>query len=128
MPRFTTLISSRVVRPSARGLELVEHRANALTRRKCLLDEEVLDVAILCPAQQHHVGMIDTAPGAADLLVVGHHRAGRLEVHDESQVGLVVAHAERTRGHDRLDVIAQQTILGGDSVHALLVAACRRVQ
>ena len=107
----------------ARGLELVEHRADALARRERLLDEEVLDAAVLAAAQQDHVGVIDAAPGAADLLVVGHHRAGRLEVHDEGQVGLVVAHAERAGGDHGLDLVAQQALLGGDPLLGLLLAA-----
>ena len=56
-------------------------------------------------------------PGAADLLVVGDHRARRLVVHDEAEVGLVVAHAERARGHDGLELVAQQPLL---DVHAPL--------
>ena len=48
------------------------------------------------------------AAGAADLLVVGDDRGRLLVVHDEAQVGLVEAHAERDRGHQGLDVVAQQ--------------------
>lgn len=67
----------------ARGLELVEHGADALPRGERLLDEEVLDAAVLAATQQDDVGVIDAAPGAADLLVVGDDRARCLEVHDK---------------------------------------------
>ena len=53
-------------------------------------------------------------PGAADLLVVGDHGAGRLVVHDEAEVGLVVAHPERAGGDDGLEVVAQQPVLDGE--------------
>ena len=56
-------------------LEVVEHRGDPLARRERLLDEEVLDPAVLDAAQQDHVGVLDAAAGAADLLVVGHDRA-----------------------------------------------------
>ena len=55
-------------------------------------------------AEQHAVGGVERAAGAAHLLVVGDDRAGRLVVDDEGQVGLVVAHAERGRRDQRLDL------------------------
>ena len=129
MPRFTTLISWRVVRPSPSArLELVEHGPDAFLRRERLLDEEVLDATVLAAAQQDHVGMVDAPPGPADLLVVGDHRAGRLEVDHEGQVGLVVAHAERARCHHGLDLVAQQALLGGDPLLGLLFAAVGELQ
>ncbi len=67
--------------------------------------------------------MIDAAPRAADLLVVGHHRSRRLVVHDKGEIGLVIAHAQRARGTDRLDLVGQQSILGRDAVGGVLVAA-----
>ena len=51
---------------------------------------------------------VERPPGPSDLLVVGDDRAGRLEVHDEAEVGLVVAHAERGRGHHGLELVALQ--------------------
>ena len=92
----------------AGGLQVAEHRSNALLRRERLLDEEVLDATVLIAAQQDHVCVVDAPPGAADLLVVGHDRARRLEVHDEGQVGLVVTHAERTRGDHGLDLVVSR--------------------
>ena len=82
-------------------------------------DEEVLDAAVLGAAQQDDLGVVDAAAGAADLLVVGDHRAGRLVVDDPAEVGLVVAHAERARGDDRLDVVAQQPLLDGDRARSV---------
>jgi len=51
-----------------------------------LLDEEVLNAAVLAAAQEHDIGVVDTATGAADLLVVGDDRPWRLVVDDERQV------------------------------------------
>ena len=124
MPRLTTAISSRVVRPCSPAASSSPSTAvDPLARRERLLDEEVLDPAVLAAAQQHDVGVLDAAPGAADLLVVGDDRAGRLVVHDERQVGLVVAHPERAGGDDGLDLVAQQPLLGGDPLVGLLLAA-----
>jgi hypothetical protein len=109
---LTTAISSRDV-----------HRRDLLLRRERLLDEEVLDAAVLGAAQQDHLGVLDAAAGAADLLVVGDDRAGRLVVHDELQVRLVVAHPQRAGRDERLDVVAQQPLLGGDPPLGLLLAA-----
>ena len=126
IPRFTTAISSRVVRPVLAGrLELLEHRRHALAGGKRLLDEEVLDAPVLAAAQQDDVGVVDAAPGAPDLLVVGDDRARRLVVHDESQVGLVVAHPERAGRDHGLDLVAQQPLLGRDPSLGLLLAAVR---
>ena len=124
MPRLTTGHQLAGRAPVlAGGLELAEHRRDALAIRERLLDEEVLDPAVLAAAQQHDVGVLDAAAGAADLLVVGDDRARRLVVHDERQVGLVVAHPERAGGDDRLDLVAEQPVLGGDPLLGLLLAA-----
>ena len=66
-------------------------------------------------AQQHDLGALDRAAGAADLLVVGDDGAGRLVVDDEAEVGLVVAHPERAGGDHRLEVVAQQPLLDLDA-------------
>ena len=100
-----------------------EYRDHPLAVGKRLLDEEVLDPAVLAAPQQDDVGVFDPAAGATDLLVVGDDRSGGLVVHDERQVGLVVAHAERARGDHRLDVVAEQPVLGVDPVAGLLLAA-----
>jgi len=44
-------------------------------------------------------------------------------VHDEGQVRLVVAHAQRAGGDDRLELVAQQPALGLDPRVGLLLAA-----
>ena len=44
-------------------------------------------------------------------------------MHDEAEVGLVVAHAERARGHDRLELVAQQPLLDVDAPLGLDLAA-----
>ena len=105
------------------GGKVLEHRGDPLARRERLLDEEVLDPPVLDAAQQDHVGVIDAATGAADLLVVGHHGTRGLVMDDEGEVGLVVAHPQRARGTDRLDVVGQQPFLGRDAVRGVLIPA-----
>ena len=100
-----------------------QHAVDELAARERLLDEEVLDPAVLAAAQQHHLGVLDGAAGAADLLVVGDDAAGRLVVDDEAEVRLVVAHAERAGGDDGLEVVAQQPLLDRDAVLGRGVAA-----
>ena len=105
--------------------ELAQHCRHPLAVRERLLDEEVLDPAVLAASEQDDVGVLDAAAGAPDLLVVGDDRTRRLVVHDEAQVGLVVSHPERAGGDDRLDLVAEQPVLGGDAVLGLVLAAVR---
>ena len=93
----------------------LQHAVDQLAARERLLDEEVLDPAVLPPAQQHDLGALDRAPRTADLLVVGDDAAGRLVVDDEAEVGLVVAHPQRAGGDHRLEVVAQQPLLDLDA-------------
>ena len=51
-------------------------------------------------------------PARPDLLVVRDRRRRGADVDDEAEVGLVEAHAERARGHERLDPVALQERLG----------------
>ena len=120
LPRFTCAITSRAVAPPSKHLD---HARDQLSRRKRLLDEEVLDPAILGTAQEHDLGAVDGAPRAADLLVVGDHRARRLVVHDEAEVRLVVAHPERARRHHGLELVGQQPLLDLHPPRALDLAA-----
>ena len=78
------------------------------------------------PGQQQHLGVLHAAAGAADLLVVGDRGGRRAEVHDEAEVGLVEAHAERGRGDQRLDPVGQQVLLGLLAVGVLRLARCTR--
>ncbi len=73
---------------------------------------EVLpDRLVLLAGQQQHLGVLDTAPGPADLLVVGDGGGGRAQVHDEAEVRFVEPHAQRGRGDQRLDPVRQQVVL-----------------
>ena len=112
----------------AGGLEVGEHGSNPLAVGERLLDEEVLDAAVLAAPQQDDVGVLDASARTADLLVVGDDRARRLVVHDERQVGLVVTHPEGTGGDDGLDLVAQQALLGGDPILGLAARRCRRAR
>ncbi len=69
--------------------------------------------------------MLDPAARAADLLVVGDDGPGRLVVDDEPEVRLVVAHPQRARRHDRLDVVGQQPLLDRDPALRVDLAAVR---
>ena len=80
-----------------------------------LLDEPVLDLFVLLPAQQDPAAGLEGTAGAADLLVVGDGRAGRLEVDDEAEVGFVVAHAEGGGGDEGLDLVGLQLAFGFDA-------------
>jgi len=46
-------------------------------------------------------------------------------VHDESQVRLVEAHAQRAGRHDGLEPVGQQSILGGDPLVRVILPAVR---
>src|SRR6185312_2869785 len=109
----------------ARRAQLLEHGVYAFLRGERLLDEEVLNAAILDAAQQDDVGVLDGAARSSDLLVVGDDRPGRLVVDDEPEVRLVVAHPQGTRGNDRLDLVRQQALLRADPQIVLLLAAVR---
>jgi len=46
-------------------------------------------------------------------------------VHDEPEVGLVEAHAERRRGHECLDLVVEQVLLGGETLGRVGLARVR---
>ena len=111
------LVHQRADRERAVGLVEDRHDlGDLLGRREGALDEEVLDVAVLGAAEEDGVGLLEPAAGSADLLVVGDRGAGALEVDDEAEVGLVVAHAEGAGRDDALDLVAEQHALDPDPV------------
>ena len=72
---------------------------------------EVLpDVAVLGTGQQEHVGVGGATAGAADLLVVGHRGRRRPQVHHETEVRLVEAHAQGGRGDEGLDLVVLEEL------------------
>ena len=75
--------------------------------------------------QQDDLGAVERAAGPADLLVVGHRRGRGAQVHDETEVGLVEAHAQRAGGDQRLDPVGQQVALGGQALLRLGLAGVR---
>ena len=61
--------------------------------------------------QQGDHRVVDATAGTPHLLVVRHRRGRRADVDDEPEVGLVVAHAERGGGDQRLEPVAAQSVL-----------------
>ena len=74
------------------------------------------------PAEQHRVGLVQPSSRSPDLLVVGDRAARALEVDDEAEVGLVVAHPQRARGDDALDLVGEQLPLDLDPLVGLDLA------
>ena len=91
-----------------RAFERLQHLPGFVAGGKRAFDEIVDDPAVLFAAEQNPPGVFDPPAGAPDLLVIGHRRPGRLIVDDEAEVGLVETHAERGRGHERLDAVFDQ--------------------
>ena len=89
----------------------VNHLLDFARGRECAADEKVRDFKILGPAQQYPVSGVQTAPGAAYLLIVMNDRLRRLVMNDKRQVRLVKAHSQRSRCHQRFDTVRQQSIL-----------------
>ncbi len=87
--------------------------------------EIVPDGAVLGAGQHDHLGVRDAAAGAPDLLVVGDRRCRRTEVDDKAEVGLVEAHAQRGRRHERLDPVGEQIVLGGQTLGVLGLTGVR---
>ncbi len=107
------LLEDATQRQWARGkIEDGQHLVDVLLVGKRCRDEPVLDVAVLDAAQQHPGRRAELSPGPPDLLVVTDGRPRPLEVHDEGEVGLVVPHAQRSGGDQRLDLVALQGGLG----------------
>ena len=73
--------------------------------------EAELRLDVVVGRQQHRRRRLAVAPGAADLLHVGLQRAGDLEVHDQPDVGLVDAHAERVGGADDAAFAGEEPLL-----------------
>ena len=97
------------------GHRLVTERPQQLLNHRLLRHghgREVLPhTLILRAGQQHHLGVVGGAPGAADLLVIAHRRARRAQVHHEAEVRLVKAHAERRCGHQGFELVVDQRLL-----------------
>ena len=61
--------------------------------------------------QEHRNRLVECPPRPPDLLVVGDRRRRRAEMDAEREIGFVVAHAERGRRDQRLDLVAPQPSL-----------------
>ena len=93
------------------GPEGAERGADLRLRGERLRPEPVPDRPVLVPGQQHDDGVVHATAGAAHLLVVGDGGGRGAEVHDEREVGLVEAHAERGRRDQGLDPVLLEVLL-----------------
>ena len=106
-------------------IERADHVSHEMLLGEGLLDEVVLDVLVLETAQEHGPTRCERTTGTADLLVVADRGTRRLEVEDEREVGLVVAHPERDGGDQRLHVVAEEPILCFELVDVVELAVVR---
>ena len=75
------------------------------------LEEELLRFAVGEAVEQDGARRLAVASGAADLLVVGLDGAGKRDVDDGADVGLVDAHAEGDGGDDDLELAGEEVAL-----------------
>ena len=75
--------------------------------------EEASQPEVLGAVEEHRLGRLAVAPGAADLLEVRVDRLGDLGVEDEAHVGLVDAHPEGGGRDDHVDLAVHEALLGG---------------
>ena len=66
--------------------------------------------------------LVERAARPSDLLVVGDRRSGHLEMDDEREVGLVVAHAERRRRDHALQLVALQQLFDLEPAFVRIIA------
>ena len=102
LPHLQSFVSS---------FQRVENAGHLPLGRECRLSKVFVDVIIFLTRQQHAVSNWDGPPGSADLLVVGDHIAWRLVVNDESQIRLVIAHAQGCRRNKAFDAVGEQCLL-----------------
>ena len=101
------------------GGQYGQHGAHLFLGRERERGEVPPDGRVLGAGQQQHVGAAYRPAGPADLLVVRDRRGRRAQVYHEAEVGLVEPHAQRRGGHQRLDPVGQQVLLGGAAVGVL---------
>ncbi len=97
-----------------------------LLRRHGCGGEVLPDLAVLRAGQQQDVGVRRASPCTAHLLVVGHRGGRRAQVDHEAEVRLVEAHAQGGGGHERLDLVVLEELLGPFAVRGVRAARCRR--
>ena len=76
-----------------------------------LVDEFAPHDDVLQAEEHVGVGFLAVTPGAADFLVVGVKRAGKIGVENIAHVGLVDAHAESNGGNDDNAFFGHETVL-----------------
>ena len=97
-------------------VEALVVRLLALHRRGALVDLGPAQADVVRTVERQRVGGRPVAAGAADLLVVALDRLRQVGVRDESDVGLVHAHAEGDRGADDEPVLALEAGFGQPAV------------
>ena len=76
--------------------------------------------------QQRHQGVVDAATRTSHLLVVGHRRRWRTDVHDETKIRFVVTHAQSGCSDQGLEPVTPQRVLKPLSLAGLQCArVCR---
>ena len=102
-----------------------QHRVDVIGVGEGGADEVVLDLRVLGAGEQHPVGPVDGPAGPAHLLVVGDGRPGRLEVDDEVDVRVVVAHAEGRGGDHHLERARTEPFLDVAAARRPSIRRCR---
>src|SRR3954447_19318677 len=88
-----------------------EHLDRLRPRDRSARSEEPAQTQILWAVEQHGVGVVTVTSAASDLLVVRVDGLGDVGVHDEANVGLVDAHAERRRGDGDGEVALEESTM-----------------
>ena len=95
------------------GGRLLQQLATDVLLGHGLALHELVELAQVLIAVEGQADALPTvATGTAGLLVVALQRLGDVVVDDEAHVGLVDAHAEGDGGHDDVDVLHQELVLG----------------
>ena len=86
-----------------------QYRSHPLLPGKGCSSEVLMDVFVLGAGHQNSGGVVNASAGATDLLVIRDDGTRRLVMDDETEIRLVVPHAE-SRGRDqRLYLVSQQS-------------------
>src|SRR5690606_26183452 len=103
--RDDDLVAAKALRTPTDALQQPGEVARVQLRSR---GETELRLDVLLVEEQHAFRRRAVAPGAAGLLQIVLERAGNVGVHDDANVGLVDAHAERVGGHDDVELAGDE--------------------